>query len=264
MSLSMQVKLLRVLQEKRFRRVGGTEEIPLDVRVIAATNQNLQKLMRENRFREDLYYRVSVIPLEMPPLRDRKADIAVLADHFLTKFNLQMQRSILRISEEALRCLEQYDWPGNVRELENTIERAVALEPGRVAGIDRRKEDVGPPDDQAERRLKPEWLPERILKYKPRTITDLDLPEEGIDLEAYLSQLEKDYIIRALQRTRIFPGALIASAAFSRRFKIAWPINTASAKAIMGRGPSASTSISLTGRSPLTDRDTDHARPPTS
>src|SRR5262249_38994852 len=127
-SLSMQVKLLRILQEKKFRRVGGTEEIPLDVRIIAATNQNLQKLMNENRFREDLYYRVSVIPLEIPPLRERKGDIAALADHFLQKFNLQMQRSILRISEDALHCLEQYDWPGNVRELENTIERAVAFE----------------------------------------------------------------------------------------------------------------------------------------
>src|SRR4029450_12259300 len=116
----MQVKLLRVLQEKKFRRVGGTEEIPLDVRVIAATNKDLQKLIAENKFREDLYYRVSVIPVEIPPLRERKEDIGCLAEHFLLKFNLQMQRSIIRVSERAMQCLEQYDWPGNVRELENT------------------------------------------------------------------------------------------------------------------------------------------------
>ncbi len=117
MSLAMQVKLLRVLQEKKFRRVGGTEEISVDARVIAATNKNLLKLVAENKFREDLYYRVSVIPLEIAPLRERKEDIPLLAEHFLKKFNEQMQRSILRISEDAMRCLEQHDWPGNVREL---------------------------------------------------------------------------------------------------------------------------------------------------
>lgn len=182
MSLSMQVKLLRVLQEKKFRRVGGTEEIPLDVRVIAATNQDLQKLMKENRFREDLYYRVSVIPLEMPPLRERKEDIPVLADHFLAKFNLQMQRSILRVSEEALRCLEQYDWPGNVRELENTIERAVAFE--------------------TTEEIKTERLPPKISCLNPSEIIKSGkIPENGLDLEKHIEEIEKSYIVEALQRS---------------------------------------------------------------
>ena len=198
---AMQVKLLRVLQERSIRRVGGLEEITVDVRVVAATNRDLSAMVEDGTFRNDLYYRISVIPIEMPPLRGRRVDIPDLVRHFLEKYSAAAGRPTLEISEEAMRYLESYDWPGNVRELENTIERAVALEPGRVAGVDRRKEDLGPPADLPDRRLKPEWLPERILKYKPRNVTDLDLPEEGIDLEAYLAQLEKDYIIRALQRT---------------------------------------------------------------
>ena len=198
---AMQVKLLRVLQERSIRRVGGLEEITVDVRVVAATNRDLSAMVEDGTFRNDLYYRISVIPIEMPPLRGRRVDIPYLVRHFLEKYSAAAGRPTLEISEEAMRYLESYDWPGNVRELENTIERAVALEPGRVAGVDRRKEDFGPPADLPDRRLKPEWLPERILKYKPRNVTDLDLPEEGIDLEAYLARLEKDYIIRALQRT---------------------------------------------------------------
>jgi two-component system response regulator PilR (NtrC family) len=119
----------------------------------------------------------------------------------MEKYSAAANRPMLEISEEAMRYLDSYDWPGNVRELENTIERAVALEHGRVAGLDRRRDDNGPPAGLPDRRIRPEWLPERILKYKPRTVTDLDLPEDGIDLEGYLAQLEKDYIIRALHRT---------------------------------------------------------------
>jgi two-component system response regulator PilR (NtrC family) len=198
---AMQVKLLRVLQERSIRRVGGLEEIPVDVRVVAATHRDLSQMVEDGTFRNDLYYRISVIPIEMPPLRGRRSDIPELVRHFLEKYSAAANRPTLEISEEAMRYLECYDWPGNVRELENTIERAVALEHGRVAGLDRRREDNGPPAGIVDRRIKPEWLPERILKYKPRAVTDLDLPEEGIDLEAYLAQLEKDYIIRALQRT---------------------------------------------------------------
>ena len=198
---AMQVKLLRVLQERGIRRVGGLEEIAVDVRVVAATNRDLSQMVDDGTFRNDLYYRISVIPLEMPPLRARRTDIPDLVRHFLEKYSAAANRPTLEISEEAMRYLESYDWPGNVRELENTIERAVALEHGRVAGLDRRREDNGPPVGQQDRRIRPEWLPERILKYKPRTVTDLDLPEDGIDLEGYLSQLEKDYIIRALHRT---------------------------------------------------------------
>jgi two-component system response regulator PilR (NtrC family) len=195
---TMQVKMLRVLQERSIRRVGGLEEIAVDVRVVAATNRDLSQMVEDGTFRNDLYYRISVIPIEMPPLRTRRTDIPDLVRHFLEKYSAAAGRPTLEISEEAMRYLESYDWPGNVRELENTIERAVALEHGRIAGLDRRKEDTGPLID---RRIKSEWLPERILKYKPRNVTELDLPEEGIDLEAYLAQIEKDYIIRALQRT---------------------------------------------------------------
>ena len=198
---AMQVKMLRVLQERSIRRVGGIEEIPVDVRVIAATNRDLAQMVEDGTFRNDLFYRISVIPIEMPPLRSRRADIPDLVRHFLEKYSAAAGRPTLEISEEAMRYLETYDWPGNVRELENTIERAVALEPGRVAGVDRQRVESGPLAGLPDRRLKPEWLPERILKYKPRNITDIDLPEDGLDLEAYLSQLEKDYIIRALQRT---------------------------------------------------------------
>jgi two-component system response regulator PilR (NtrC family) len=198
---AMQVKMLRVLQERSIRRVGGIEEIPVDVRVIAATNRDLAQMVEDGTFRNDLFYRISVIPIEMPPLRSRRADIPDLVRHFLEKYSAAAGRPTLEISEDAMRYLESYDWPGNVRELENTIERAVALEPGRVAGVDRQRVESGPLALTPDRRLKPEWLPERILKYKPRNITDIDLPEDGLDLEAYLSQLEKDYIIRALQRT---------------------------------------------------------------
>jgi len=182
MSLAMQVKLLRVLQEKKFRRVGGTEEISVDTRVIAATNKNLLKLVAESKFREDLYYRVSVIPLEIAPLRDRKEDLPLLADHFLRKFNQQMQRSILRISEDAMRCLEQYDWPGNVRELENTIERAVAFE--------------------TTEEIKAERLPPKISRMNPSESNGSGkIPESGINLEKHLEEIEKSYIVEALRKT---------------------------------------------------------------
>ncbi|HXU07807.1 MAG TPA: sigma-54 dependent transcriptional regulator, partial [Blastocatellia bacterium] len=164
---AMQVKLLRVLQERNIRRVGGLEEIPVDVRVVAATNRDLSQMVDDGTFRNDLYYRISVIPIEMPPLRARRVDIPELVKHFLEKYSAAANRPILEISEEAIRYLESYDWPGNVRELENTIERAVALEHGRVAGLDRRRDDSGPPSGIADRRIRPEWLPERILRYKP-------------------------------------------------------------------------------------------------
>src|SRR5207249_2827110 len=127
-SLAMQVKLLRVLQERNLRRVGGTEEIPVDVRIIAATNRDLSEMVAENQFREDLFYRISVIPLELPPLRHRRDDIPLLADHFLARLNASMGRKFDHISDEALKKLESYDWPGNVRELENALERAFILE----------------------------------------------------------------------------------------------------------------------------------------
>lgn len=128
MTLAMQVKLLRVLQERSVRPVGGTSEIAIDVRVIAATNRELDKAVAENLFREDLYYRLNVIPIRVPPLRERREDIPLLANHFLKKYAAAAGRSILRVNSGSLESLCGYEWPGNVRQLENTVERAVALE----------------------------------------------------------------------------------------------------------------------------------------
>src|SRR5947209_13110550 len=128
MSLAMQVKLLRVLQERVLRPVGGTDETPIDVRVIAATNKDLARMVQEGTFREDLYYRVSVIPIEVPPLRDRSDDVPLLASFFLKTYAPAAGKSIVRLSPEAIAALMEYEWPGNVRQLENTVERAVALE----------------------------------------------------------------------------------------------------------------------------------------
>lgn len=181
MSLAMQVKLLRVLQEKMLRRVGGTEEIPIDVRVIAATNRDLHTQISEGKFREDLFYRISVIPLEIPPLRERREDIPALAEHFLQKYNLQMQRSILGISDAAMECLLHYEWPGNVRELENAIERAVAFETTEEIRVER--------------------LPVRINCLSAGHVASTSrIPPNGIDLEKEVAQIEKNYLIAALQK----------------------------------------------------------------
>lgn len=126
-SPNMQLKLLRVLQEGEFERVGGTETIKVDVRIIAATNRDLGALMQEGNFRQDLYYRLNVIPLEVPPLRERKDDIPLLITHFLEKFNTQFNKKIELIDDDVMQCLQNYSWPGNIRELENLVERAVVL-----------------------------------------------------------------------------------------------------------------------------------------
>ena len=126
-SQAMQVKLLRVLQERTFRRVGGTEEISVDVRIISATNRDLSEMVAENQFREDLFYRISVIPLDLPPLRQRRADIPELAEHFAARFAKQYGRSAPELSEEFMAALLQCEWPGNIRELENYVERVMTL-----------------------------------------------------------------------------------------------------------------------------------------
>jgi Nif-specific regulatory protein len=132
LSPAVQVKLLRVLQEREFERVGGTDPVRVDVRVIAATNKNLEKALEETSFREDLYYRLNVFPILIPPLRARKADVLLLADYFAEKYAREHKKSIKRISTPAIDLLTSYHWPGNVRELENTIERAVLLADGEV------------------------------------------------------------------------------------------------------------------------------------
>jgi len=181
MSPAMQVKLLRVLQEKKVRPVGAHDELSVDARVIAATNRDLKKMSEDGSFREDLFYRVSVIPINLPPLRERTEDIADLTTHFVEKFCTQAGRQ-LTISPKAMHLLENYAWHGNVRELEHTIERAVALERG----------------DE----IQPERLPEHITNYDPvRISADCVLPESGINLAAHLDSLEKTYVVEALRKT---------------------------------------------------------------
>jgi len=179
-STAMQVKLLRVLQERTIRRVGGTEEIHVDVRVIAATNRDLTAMVAENQFREDLYYRIRVIPIQIPPLRHRRDDIPLLANHFLSRFNGVNGKNIQRLSDEALKKMETYDWPGNVRELENAMERAYILETS----------------DE----LSAQHLPDSVsASSRPRTFSEL--PEEGLDLEGYVAGLQKSYLEEALNRS---------------------------------------------------------------
>jgi two-component system response regulator PilR (NtrC family) len=182
MSAVMQVKLLRVLQERRFRRVGGLEELTADIRVIAATNQDLSKAVAEGRFREDLFYRINVIPIVLPPLRERREDIPLLAEHFLAKYGEQMEKGITGVSREAMDLLMRHDWPGNIRELENALERAVALE--------------------ATPTILPDSLPATIRVDSPKAVPGAvdPLPESGFDLEAHVQEIERGYIAEALRR----------------------------------------------------------------
>ena len=181
MSPAMQVKLLRVLQERKVRPVGAHDEMTIDARVIAATNRNLKKMSEEGSFREDLFYRISVIPISLPPLRDRSEDIPELVGHFTKKFCDLTGRKV-SVSEKAMQMLEDYAWHGNVRELEHTIERAVALE---------RTEEI-----------QPERLPDHITNYNPTRIkAEFDLPASGINLVSHLDNLEKTYVVEALKQT---------------------------------------------------------------
>ena len=181
MSSAMQVKLLRVLQERRVRPVGAHDEMSFDARVIAATNRDLKQMCEDGTFREDLFYRISVIPIHLPPLRERTEDIADLIEHFVKKFCNQAGKS-LTISSKAVQLLENYAWHGNVRELEHTIERAVALERSGE--------------------IQPEQLPDHITNYNPQRISaEFDLPESGINLLTHLENLEKTYVVEALRTT---------------------------------------------------------------
>ncbi len=183
MSPLVQVKLLRVLQERRFRRLGGTEEIGTDIRVLAATNRDLMKMVAEGGFREDLFYRINVIPLRLPPLRDRLDDIPSLAEHFIAKFANQMGKAITGISGGALARLREHHWPGNIRELENAMERAVALEQTPTILADSLPEQLCGP------------VPEG-----PATAPSDDFPDAGFDLERHVQHIEREYIAEALRR----------------------------------------------------------------
>jgi len=194
MTASMQVKLLRVLQDRRFRRLGATDEVQADIRVIAATNQDLQKMVSEGRFREDLFYRINVIPVHLPPLRERPEDIALLADHFLAKYAALMEKPVRGISHEARELLAAYHWPGNVRELENAIERAVALEQTPVVLPESLPVYVRPADAGAAA------VPRSSVIDADLAAGALPALEAGFDLEAKGEEFYRHYIALALER----------------------------------------------------------------
>ena len=186
MSMALQMKLLRVLQEREFERVGDSHPIKVDVRVIAATNSDLGRMVAEGRFREDLYYRLNVIPIKLPPLRDRKEDVPLLVTHFLERFCRDMMpgRAPMTVSQQAMRRLMAYSWPGNVRQLENALERAVALGAGRA---------------QIELADLPPEVQEASESALPREFL---LPEEGLDFQGYVRTVERELIGQALDRAR--------------------------------------------------------------
>ena len=184
MSSSLQVKVLRVIQERQFERIGGMKTIDVDVRIITATNHDLEKAVAEKRFREDLFYRINVIPINLPPLRERKADIPILANHFLRTFNKSKKKSIEGLSPEAMNGLTKYHWPGNVRELQNLTEMLVVMkEYGKIELND---------------------LPDKIRLNSggtERTISGIELPDDGLGLNETIGQFEKDLLQKALQKS---------------------------------------------------------------
>lgn len=182
--LMMQVKLLRVLQDREFKRVGGTEDIRVDVRIISATNKDLEEAVRQKEFREDLFYRLNVIQIRLPALRERKEDIPLLASHFVKRYSEELGKQISQISPEALRILMQYDYPGNVRELQNIIERSVALETSTELTAQNLTSYI---EEQLPSRKRP---------------LDLEIPNEGIDLEKIVEDVERTLLLKALDRTK--------------------------------------------------------------
>jgi two-component system response regulator PilR (NtrC family) len=183
MSPALQAKLLRVLQEREFERVGDSHTIKVDVRVIAATHSDLQRMVAEGTFREDLFYRLNVIPVRLPPLRDRREDIPLLVQHFIQRLSADAGRPPVTVSQEAMRSLMAYSWPGNVRQLENAVERALAFTQGR-GQID--VQDLAPD----------------IRETPPPETIDPVLPDDGLDFETYISGVELALIRRSLERTQ--------------------------------------------------------------
>jgi len=178
----LQVKLLRVVQEKTFRRIGGAEDIKVDVRIISATNQNLKENVKKGEFREDLYFRLNVIPIQMPPLRERKDDIPLLTKHFVEKYAREFNKEVRMISSYAMELLMGYAFPGNIRELENIIERGVAMETSNI--------------------ILPENLVLSVEADVEQKTIELSIPDAGIDLNAELEAIEKRTIEKALQKTK--------------------------------------------------------------
>jgi two-component system, NtrC family, response regulator PilR len=190
MSLPMQVKLFRVLQEGKVRPLGANEEFAVDVRVISATNKDLEKAIAAGEFREDLFYRLSVIPIELPPLRERRDDIPLLARAFLERFRTTMEKPLEGISPEAMELLESYDWPGNVRELENTMERSVALETENQISVAVLPEKISHSRGDLQR-VQNSALGAGNLKA--------EIPVGGVDLEKYIQDLERAYLVAAIE-----------------------------------------------------------------
>ena len=176
MPFSLQSKLLRVLEEKEFVPVGGTRSKKVDVRIIAATLRNLEAMVSEGTFREDLYYRLNVIPIHIPPLRERRDDIPLLVDHFLRRYCEAAGKPLKTVSPEAFEILMRYDWPGNVRELENALERAIILQEGHV--------------------IKPEDLPERMRSTTPGSKASV-ITASNLTLD----ELEREYMLKVLEET---------------------------------------------------------------
>jgi len=178
----LQVKLLRVVQEKTFRRIGGSEDIKVDVRIISATNRNLAEKVNDGSFREDLYYRLNVIPIHLPALRNRKDDIPVLTKHFIEKYSKEFNKEVRNISLYALELLMNYQFPGNIRELENIIERSVALETSNII------------------------LPENLILSNasgdPESLQTFAIPDQGVDLNDVLACYEKQWIMKALEKAK--------------------------------------------------------------
>jgi len=178
----LQVKLLRVVQEKTFRRVGGAEDKKVDIRIISATNKNLEEKVNDGSFREDLYFRLNVIPITIPPLRDRKEDIPILTNYFIEKYSKAFGKEIKKISSYALELLMKYPFPGNVRELENIIERSIALETSNIV------------------------LPENLFLagnvQELSRFSDADIPSDGVDLNEELAKFEKHLIEKALKKAK--------------------------------------------------------------
>jgi transcriptional regulator with PAS, ATPase and Fis domain len=184
MPASLQMKMLRVLQEREFERVGESKAIKVDVRIVAATNADLRKMVRDGTFREDLYYRLNVIQIELPPLRDRREDIPLLVQHFVSKYATATGHGgpPVLVSQDAMRRLMSFSWPGNVRQLENAIERGLALLGGRST-------------------IELSDLPPEIQATPVTFLPTVDFPEAGVDLPGMVDQIERDLIARALSRT---------------------------------------------------------------
>jgi two-component system response regulator PilR (NtrC family) len=178
---SLQVKLLRAIQERQIRRVGEVRDVAIDVHLVAASNRDLARAVAEGVLREDLFYRLNVIPIHLPPLRDRREDIPLLIAHFIEKIAAAQGKPVRGVAPDAMTLLERYDWPGNIRELENVIERAMVLGSGDVIDV-----NALPPD---------------LKQPSPAGDVTVDLPVDGVDLEATLSRIEQRYIEMALERT---------------------------------------------------------------